>query len=302
MRTRALAAPLACLALAGAGAAPSAPTTPAVVVQQGGHLYAIQVDGSRIVRLTQTRLARWDPALSPDGSTVAYGRNGRMWTAPLDGSNPKAVTHGSSPAWTADGATLYFVRGHSDGFAAVCGSILSVPATGGAVRQITRKTGHSHLDPAVSPDGSRIAFSDWDRCEGGTASPRLRVVNTSGKKTSDLAQLPRNGYWPDPEHSTPAWSPDGTRLAYRWNTSLAVANRDGSGEQVVARGLLYLIYEPPAWSPDGEWIAFTRYGNEYDLVVVHPDGNELRRLPLPRKGGFYSIAGWLPSLPGSDAP
>jgi len=266
-------------------------------------LYAIAVDGSPIVRLTETRLARWDPALSRDGGTVAYGRDGRIWTAALDGSRPRAVTDGFSPAWTADGATLYVVRGHSDGFGGECGSIFSVPATGGAVRRLTdpRRSGHSHLDPAVSPDGSRIAFTDWDLCQGGTASPRLRVVNTSGKKTSDLAQLPRNGYWPDPEHSTPAWSPDGARLAYRLNTDLAVANRDGSGERRLVRGLLYLIYGPPAWSPDGDWIAFTRYGREYDLVVVHPDGTGLRRLPLPRRGGYYSIAGWLPSLPESDA-
>jgi len=265
-------------------------------------LYAIAVDGSRTVRLTRTRLARFDPALSPDGSTVAYRRDGRIWTAALDGSNPKAVDYGWSPAWTADGATLYLVRGHSDGFGGECGSIYSVPATGGTVRRITdsRWNGHSHNDPAVSPDGRRIAFSDWDRCQGGTASPRLRVVNTSGKKTSDLALLPRNGYYPDPEHSCPAWSPDGTRIAYRRNSDLAVANRDGSDERRLARGLLFLIYEPPAWSQEGDWIAFARYGNEYDLVVVHPDGTGLRRLPLPRGAGYYSIAGWLPSLPGSD--
>jgi Tol biopolymer transport system component len=296
MRTRGLLVALACVALTGSASAQSDETTPAVVVQQGGHLYAIAGDGSRTVRLTRTRLARWGPALSPDGSSVAYGRDGRIWIARLDGSGARAVTVGWSPAWTADGTTLYFVRGHGDGFGGVCGSIFSVAATGGPAPRITRRTGHLHDEPAVSPDGRRIAFSDWDLCQGGTASPRLRVVNSAGKQTSDLALLPRNGYYPDPEHSSPAWSPDGTRLAYRLNTDLAVADRDGSGERRLVRGLLSLIYEPPAWSPDGHWIAFTRSGDEYDLVVVRPDGTGLRRLPLPRGGGFYSIAGWLPSL------
>lgn len=35
---------------------------------------------------------------------------------------------------------------------------------------------HDHEDPAVSPDGTRIAFSDWDACEGGTSSPRGSVA------------------------------------------------------------------------------------------------------------------------------
>jgi Tol biopolymer transport system component len=230
VRTRGLLVALACAALAVAGAAASESTTPAVVVQQGGYLYAIAVDGSRTVRLTRTRLARWTPALSPDGSSVAYGRSdGKIWISRLDGSGARAVTVGWSPAWTADGTTLYFVRGHGDGFNGVCGSIFSVPASGGAVRQITRKTGHSHLDPAPSPDGTRIAFSDWDLCQGGVSSPRLRVVNTAGKTTSDLAKLRGNGFYPDPEHAMPAWSPDGSCLAYRGGGGLAVANRDGTG-------------------------------------------------------------------------
>lgn len=298
MRTWGLAALLACLALASAASGRLQETTPAVVVQQGGYLYAIAVDGSRTVRLTKTRLARSDPAVSPDGSTLAYGRaDGRVWTAGLDGSSPRPVTHGWDPAWTADGATLYFVRGHSDGFNGVCGSIFSVPATGGGAKRITRKTGHSHLDPAVSPDGIRVAFSDWDQCQGGVASPRLRVVNTSGKTTSDLARLRRNGYYPDPERALPAWSPDGSRLAYRGGGGLAVANRDGSGERLLARNIAY--YEPPAWSPDGDWIAFVQIQKNYDdrVVVLHPDGSGLIRLPPPRSGPYVQLAGWLPSMP-----
>lgn len=300
---RGLAALVAVAALASAASGQSQEPTPAVVVQQGGYLYAIAIDGSRTVRLTRTRLARSGPAVSPDGSTVAYGsmvayeRDGRIWTAALDGSSPRVVTYGWSPAWTSDGATLYFVRGHSDGFAATCGSIFAVPATGGAARRITRLTTHSHLDPAPHPDGRRIAFSEWDYCEGGTASPRLRVVNTSGKTTSDLAKLPGNGHYPDPEHALPAWSPDGSRLAYRGGGGLAVANRDGTGERLVARDIAY--YEPPAWSPDGTWIAFVQVQKNFDdrVVLVHPDGSGLRRLPRPRSGPYIQLAGWLPSVP-----
>jgi Tol biopolymer transport system component len=281
--------------LATAAAGSSAAPTPAVVVEQAGHLFAIAVDGSRRVRLPGVPGVQ--PHLSPDGTRIAYARSrGGISTIRLDGSDRRIVTHGPdfSPSWTADGKTLYFSRNHASRFGASCGEIFAVASSGGPVRQITdtSRTGHSDDNPAVSPDGRAIAFSDWDACEGGTSSPRLRVVDVDGRRTGDLVRLPHNGYYPDPEHSCPAWSPDGQRIAYRWNADLAVASRDGTGQRRIVAGQGALTYEPPMWSPDGRWIAFTRYTN---VIAVHPDGTGLRG--IARGGLDYSLVGWLPSLP-----
>jgi Tol biopolymer transport system component len=270
-------------------------TTPALVVEQGSSLYAIAIDGSRRVRLAGVPGS--EAAISRSGSTVAFAReNGGISTMRLDGSHRRIVTRGPdhSPAWTADGKTLYFVRYNAGAVGDACGSIFTVTASGAGVRRVvdSSRTGHSYTNPAVSPDGRRIAFSDWDACSGGTSSPRLRVVDEYGHRTRDLALLRQNGYYPDPEHSSPAWSPDGTQIAFRRNSDLAVAHRDGSGERRLVSGGGYLIYEPPAWSPDGRWIAFAREAPS-TVIVVEPDGSGLRRLvPLTTS---YSLAGWLRS-------
>jgi len=115
----------------------------------------------------------------------------------------------------------------------------------------------------------------------------MTVVDPFGRTTRDLERLHKNGYYPDPERASPAWSPDGTRLAFRKAKGLFLANRDGSRERRLARGVDYS--DPPAWSRDGRWIAFTRSGRIY---VVRPDGSALRRLT---HGG--DVGGWLPSLP-----
>jgi Tol biopolymer transport system component len=225
---------------------------------------------------------------------VAFAAHRGISTMRIDGSDIRAVTHGDDgiPSWSADGQRLYFVHN-----ASYCGSIFSVAVSGGGLHPITgpSKTGHAYEDPAISPDGKRIAFSDWDACAGGTSQPRLRVGDLDGRPTEDLRELPRNGYYPNPEHSCPVWSPDGTQIAYRHNADLAVANRDGSNERLLVGGRGFLEYDAPAWSPDGAWIAFAR-GTESGFIVeaVHPDGSNRRVIArASRSLSRGPVAGWL---------
>jgi Tol biopolymer transport system component len=294
---------LGCAVLPSAAPLRSQTTVPAVVFARAGDLYAIAADGSRTIPLTRTREEEHDPAVSPDGRTIlfSYGFGG-IARMNVDGSARRVLTRGpdGDPAWAPDGQTIYFVRIEPGLGNDVCSSIFRAPATGGRARRFTNSRGlHSHHNPAVSQDGQRIAFTDHTACDDDTASLRLRVVDSSGRRTGDLAKLPRNGSVPNLEYSAPAWSPDGMRLAFLRNTDdLTVANRDGSGERRLARGGDLSLRIAPAWSPDGSTIAFSiwRKGGA-SLLLVRPDGTGLRRLAFDRSVHWYSIGGWLPQLP-----
>jgi TolB protein len=153
--------------------------------------------------------------------------------------------------------------------------------------------------PAVSPDGTRIAFlADG----GGSAQVWVIGVDGSGAHAVPGAGRGRPRWSPDgrsilitgggAEDSghvalvpadggtrrivasvpgrNPVLSPDGRQAAFLtgpWtSTSLVVANADGSDMRVVAGGSATAWN--PAWSPDGRQLAYT-YGDSTHVLQVH---------------------------------
>jgi HEAT repeat protein len=103
---------------------------------------------------------------------------------------------------------------------------------------------------------------------------RLRLINADGTGQKVLG-----------EGCHPAWSPDGTKIAYayeRASLDIYVMNADGSDSQALTR------YEnpntpdsEPTWSPDGKWIAFTSERDSRvtsQIYVMEASGASQRRL------------------------
>ncbi len=97
------------------------------------------------------------PAISPDGSTIAFEYQGDIYTVASKGGRATAiVTHLAydfSPVWSPDGKWIAYASDRNGNF-----DVFLVPATGGISKQLTVHTA-SEIPACFTPNGDSILFS-----------------------------------------------------------------------------------------------------------------------------------------------
>lgn len=255
----------------------------------GFNLYVMNADGSNVQPVTDTFVAAVEPAVSPDGSRVAFwttdGGVPHIYTVNLDGSDLTQMTDFSSfgVAWSPDGSHLVFVandQNEQDNLS----DIFSLDLSSLEITELLDTPTVRAAGARWSPDGTRIIFSS--NVNGQTD---LYVMDGDG---SNLTQLTDDPY--DDTH--PDWSPDGTKIA--WSTCVESDNydiwlmdADGSNKTGVLETEAEEEY--PAWSPDGTRLAFTsdQTGN-YEIYTMNLDGTDV--IQLTENEGNDMMPDWAP--------
>jgi Tol biopolymer transport system component len=152
--------------------------------------------------------------------------------------------------------------------------------------QITRLTTNNRHEnnPALSPDGNRVAFQAGD-----SANMLTWEIYILDLETGLELQLTHNNVI----DAHPDWSPDGTKIVFS-SFRDAQCNPSGTANIYVMNiddsSLMQLTDTPfedndPEWSPDGTMIAFkstqmTQQHAREEIFVMNSDGSSPRRLTV----------------------
>ena len=195
---------------------------------------------------------------------------GGIWTMGANGENPEFVATGRDPACSPNGSKIAFVHL----------GILRVVDTGGTrLRQVHVMPGLMRA-PSWSPDGTRIAFEyRLPAVDGVTQGRDIYTIRPDGTGARNVTNNPK-AY-----NRTPAWSPDGSRIAFvanpKWSEGIwTVAPDGGDLQHIVGRAygtgpeevevldtaaFAMDFCHDPTWSPSGRRIAFA-----YQQLVFTP--------------------------------
>jgi TolB protein len=248
------------------------------------HLFAYHPENLPLTRLT---FGEWDdiqPAISPDGSQVAFAshRGGQWDIYTLDLTTGETVqitndrAYDGAPSWSGDGKRLAFEKYSNENLDIYITSIDGSSKTS----RVTTDSAHD-FSPAWNPTNNEIAFTstrggdndiwiiDVDQSEG--------AINFTFNTTID-------------QHN-PSWSPDGKNLAwistYEGYPSLFTADKNSgaTSAQYIGSG------NQATWDPTGQYLlSILQTPDQSFLTSYHVESKTYQFPPMSLSGRMDGVS------------
>jgi hypothetical protein len=207
-------------------------------------------------------------AAAPAHATLVYVKNPSserpsVYVAADDGSSPRRVATGRSPAVSPDGQWIAYVApGELE-------EVMLAPAAGGRAQQVSRSRSVAQL--RFSPNSTQLGMS---------LAGRLSVHDIPTATTFNAAVGSIRGFSFAPDSKSVAYATAGRSDAPDASSDIYAIEFDAGPRRRVTRDRMSLN---PLWAPAGE-IVFDRQRRReqdapaYNLFGIQPDGGSLRRI------------------------
>ena len=266
-------------------------------------------------RLTDRGYYILKPAWSEDSSGIYYQQNDEdgypaVHLVGKDGKNDRKIFEGMvmDDSLSVRNGKLYFAKG---GYYRNFYYYKDIYSLDTGTRKLVRLTdGERAADPAVSPDGGTMVY-----VKNGEGKRTLWSYDLASKNERMIGQDA-----PDVQYFSPAFSPDGTKIAVaKWtdggSQEIYLIDRGTGAERKLAA---YGLSANPGFAPDGKYVIFDADGNGIcDLYAcevatgklfkitnvlgaammpaVSPDGGKIAFIDYSSKGHDLAVMGYDPS-------
>lgn len=193
---------------------------------RGAELWVLNVGSGNVSQITDDGVTNAEPAISPDGETIAFIGSVRgedpepdhLFVIDADGNNERQLTRGGKfvdrePSFSPDGKRIVFVRGPGET------QLMTIAVSGGETTTVTKRGEPFSVPewPSYSPDGKQILFDAYAR-----GSHRLYTVDAGGGEIDQISKS-------DDDFIEPDYSPNGSSIVFRRGKELFTMDADGSG-------------------------------------------------------------------------
>ncbi|MSV27996.1 MAG: hypothetical protein EXQ52_04525 [Bryobacterales bacterium] len=239
-------------------------------------VWSMDPDGSNQKRLTSYNSISIMPAVSPDGTRIAFTTFAKgnpaiyIHSAETGRRLPfynQVASMNATPDFTPDGKEVLY-SSTASGYA----QIYVANVDGGNLRRISTSRA-IEVEPKVNPKNpSEMVF-----VSGRSGPQQIYKMNLDGANVERLTTG-------EGEAANPAWHPDGQLIAFAWTRGFEPGNFNLFLMDVASRRVDQLTHgagrnENPSWAPDGRHVVFSsNRGGSSQIWTMLADGTQLQKL------------------------